>query len=190
MADGQPGSEHDSTRTGTARHRPSEHSPSRRTVETFVARANRLFDLRCEGDGRKDDPYSPQEFADLIKSETGEKVSHTWIWQIRTGRTTNATIEYVEILARFFGVPEAYFFPGYDEQAAKQVEAELSLLDKMKKAGIPSIAALHAMSPASLNLARLANGVSPETLNAVEVVLTNAWKAEGLEPPAPSQGEG
>ncbi len=66
----------------------------------------------------------------------------------------------------------------------------MSLLDKMKKAGIPSIAALHAMSPASLNLARLANGVSPETLNAVEVVLTNAWKAEGLEPPAPSQAEG
>ena len=154
--------------------RPSSGS----TARTFVAAANRLFDRRCELDGRN---YNPQEFAELIEAETGERVSHQWIRQIRTGTKLNVTVAYIDILARFFGVPSAYFFPGFDEQAAKRVEAQLDLLAGMKKAGIRSIAALGAMSPASLSIARLADGVSAETLDAVKILLTNARKAQRLD---------
>jgi hypothetical protein len=150
------------------------------SIDTFIARANRLFDLRCERDGRNDKPYSPQEFADLIKAETGEEVSHTWIWRIRTSRLPNTTLASVDILARFFGVPSGYFFPDFDEQAAKRIEAQLGLVNAMRKAGITSLAALGAMSPAALTIAHLANGVAPETLDAIAELLSTARKAQGL----------
>jgi hypothetical protein len=186
MADIEPAGEDSSTRAETGQ------TPS---IDTFIARANRLFDLRCERDGRKDRSYSPQEFADLIKEETGEDLSHTLIWRIRTHRMTNTTLATVDILARFFGVASAYFSPGFDEQAAERVEAQLRLADAMRKAGITSIAALGAMSPAGLAIAHLADGVAPETLDAITVMLKAARKAEGLpdkaEPePAPPPVEG
>jgi hypothetical protein len=171
MADIEPAGEHGATRAETGQ------TPS---IDTFIARANRLFDLRCERDGREDRPYSPQEFADLIKEETGDEVSHTLIWRIRTRRITNTTLATVDILARFFGVPSAYFSPGFDERATERVEAQLRLADAMRKAGITSIAALGAMSPAGLAIARLADGVAPETLNAIAELLSTARKAQGL----------
>jgi len=178
MADIEPGDQRRSIRDVTVRRPHSGRSSSESTAKTFVTAANRLFDQRCERDGRN---YNPQEFAELIEAETGERVSHQWIRQIRTGTKLNVTVAYIDILARFFGVPSAYFFPGFDEQAAKRVEAQLDLLAGMKKAGIRSIAALGAMSPASLSIARLADGVSAETLDAVKVLLTNARKAQRLD---------
>jgi hypothetical protein len=178
MADIEAGDKHRRIRDVTTRRPHSGRSSSKSTVRTFVTAANRLFDLRCERDGRT---YNPQELAALIEAETGERVSHQWIRQIRSGTITNATIAYVDILARFFGVPSAYFFPGFDEQTAERVEAQLGLLAAMQQAGIRSIAALGAMSPASLRIARLADGVSPETLNAIGVMLSDARKAQRLD---------
>jgi transcriptional regulator with XRE-family HTH domain len=174
MAEIEPAGEQENPRAETGQ------TPS---IKTFLDRANRLFDLRCERDGRK---YSPQEFADLIKAETGEDASHTSIWRIRTRRLPNTTLATVDILARFFGVPSAYFFPDFDEQAAKRIEAQLGLLTAMRKAGITSIAALGAMSPAALTIAHLANGVDPQTLNAIAELLSTARKAQGLPDKAES----
>jgi hypothetical protein len=164
----------------TPRRPHSGRSLSQDTVKTFVRRANRLFDLRCERDGHK---YSPQEFADLIKAETGERVSHEWIRQIRTGRISNTTLASVEILAHFFGVKSAYFLVA--EHDAERVEAQLRLLAEAQQAGIRSIAALGAISPASLGVAALAEGVDVETLDAVRIILARARKAQGLDDAEP-----
>ena len=145
---------------------------------TLTDRATRLFASRCERDGRD---YSDKAFAELILKETGERVSHTWIWELRNGKLTNATVRYVAILARFFGVPVKYFFDP-DERAAKRVEAELELLAEMKQADIQSIAALGAgLSPSSLVVGQARDRVAPETIHAITEMLRDARLAQGSE---------
>src|SRR5438093_3277208 len=77
--------------------------------------------------------YSNEEVASAILGEQGETISSSYIWYLRTGQRDNPTFKHINALARFFGVPPAYFF---DDDTTERVEAELALLAAMKDAGV------------------------------------------------------
>ena len=59
-------------------------------------------------------PYSIAEVCFLIHKATGEQVSHTTIWKLANGQSQNPSKRLIELLARTFGVPPAFFFDDYD----------------------------------------------------------------------------
>ncbi|KAB2342460.1 helix-turn-helix transcriptional regulator [Actinomadura rudentiformis] len=53
------------------------------------------------------------ETAAAIHTATGEDISSTTVWKLRTGRQDNPQLRTLTALANFFGVPIGYFgFPG------------------------------------------------------------------------------
>ena len=116
--------------------------PERRTVGQKL---EHLFRTVCKPDQRE---YSNEEVATAIHNEQGETISSSYIWYLRTGQRDNPTFKHINALAKFFGVPPAYFF---DEDTTQKVEAELALLTAMKDAGVRDIALRAAgLSPASI----------------------------------------
>src|SRR6476620_1157047 len=83
-------------------------------LRTLADKVNWLID-RAHPAGRG--PFSNNEIAVLIKDATGEEVSYTTIWKLRNGQAQNPQKRLIEALARTFGVPPAFFFDDYDEQA-------------------------------------------------------------------------
>lgn len=77
---------------------------------------------------RKNRPYTDREVAAAI-CEQGTDVSASYLNLLRTGRKTNPTMRHLAGLARFFGVPPAYFF---DDVTASRVDAELERLADMR----------------------------------------------------------
>ncbi|MGA4848564.1 helix-turn-helix domain-containing protein [Streptomyces sp. G5(2025)] len=104
--------------------------------ETFsiASRLDHLFRcVRPTGQGE----YSYTAAAEAIRAQQGISISHTYIWQLRTGRRDNPTIQHLTALAKFFGVPVSYFL---DPEAAKQIDAELALLTALREADVTDIA--------------------------------------------------
>ena len=62
-------------------------------------------------------PFSNNEVAALIKDVTGEEVSYTTIWKLRNGQAQNPQKRLIEALARTFGVPPAFSFDDYTDEA-------------------------------------------------------------------------
>src|SRR5579859_8160870 len=91
-------------------------------LRTLADKVNWLID-RAHPAGRG--PLSNNEIAALIRDVTGEDISYTTIWKLRNGQAQNPQKRLIEALARTFGVPPAFFFDDYDEQAGllqEQVE--------------------------------------------------------------------
>jgi transcriptional regulator with XRE-family HTH domain len=101
---------------------------------TLADKVDRLFHVVRRPDR---EPYSNEEVAKACREATGESFSTTYLWQLRTGRRDNPTKRHLEALARFFGVPPAYFFD--DEQSTKIAE-ELALLGALRDAGVRDLA--------------------------------------------------
>jgi transcriptional regulator with XRE-family HTH domain len=81
------------------------------------------------------DPFSNNEVAALIKDVTGEEVSYTTIWKLRNGQAQNPQKRSIEALARTFGVPPAFFFDDYSEQAGL-LQQQVELLALVRDARI------------------------------------------------------
>ncbi|MFI7033609.1 XRE family transcriptional regulator [Microbispora rosea] len=60
-------------------------------------------------------PKNNLEAAAAISEATGEELSSTTIWKLRTGRSDNPQLKTLKALAKFFNVPIGYF--GDDEEA-------------------------------------------------------------------------
>jgi transcriptional regulator with XRE-family HTH domain len=90
-----------------------------RMAKTLADRLNRLF-ATVKPAGR--DSFTNQEVA----AATGLSVS--LLRYLRSGERDNPTIQTLEALARFFGVPVAYF---YDDQAAGRIDEQLQKLQAM-----------------------------------------------------------
>ncbi|MEU7913964.1 XRE family transcriptional regulator [Microbispora bryophytorum] len=60
-------------------------------------------------------PKNNLEAAAAISEATGEELSSTTIWKLRTGRSDNPQLKTLKALAKFFSVPIGYF--GDDENA-------------------------------------------------------------------------
>ena len=108
-----------------------ESAPAFRTLADKV---NWLID-RAHPAGRR--PFSNNEVAALIKDVTGEEVSYTTIWKLRNGQAQNPQKRLIEALARTFGVPPAFFFDDFNEQA-ELLREQVELLALVRDARISS----------------------------------------------------
>jgi transcriptional regulator with XRE-family HTH domain len=68
------------------------------------------------------------DIAAAISQATGEEMSSTSIWKLRTGRGENPTFKTLTALATFFGVPFGYFGEGEDAESIADQAAVLALL--------------------------------------------------------------
>jgi|NGEPerStandDraft_6_1074524.scaffolds.fasta_scaffold27042_2 transcriptional regulator with XRE-family HTH domain len=95
--------------------------------------------------------YTYREVAATIQ-RGGPSISSSYLWQLRSGLKDNPTKKHIEALAKFFGVPAAYFF---DDEKAEQVDAQLGVLNAMRDAGVRQVALRAAdLSPESLGVIR------------------------------------
>jgi len=83
-------------------------------------------------------PYSISEVCFLIHKATGEQVSHTTIWKLANGQSQNPSKRLIELLARTFGVPPAFFFDDYDEEQLGLLKEQVELLTLIRDAKITS----------------------------------------------------
>ena len=114
---------------------------------TLADKVNWLID-RANPAGRG--PFSNNEVAALVKDATGEEVSYTTIWKLRNGQAQNPQKRLIEALARTFGVPPAFFFDDYDDQAGL-LQEQVELLALVRDARITSaqLRAILELSPAA-----------------------------------------
>jgi transcriptional regulator with XRE-family HTH domain len=87
-------------------------------------------------------PTSNTAAAGAISAATGEELSHTALWKLRTGRSANPTLKTITALAAFFGVPPAYLTAGPE---ADDIAGQLALLIQLRDLGITG-AALQALA--------------------------------------------
>lgn len=82
-------------------------------------------------------PKTNEEIARAITAVTGEEVSGTSVWKLRTGRSANPTLKTLTAFATFFKVPVGYFGDGEKSEA---VADQVALLALMREEGISSVA--------------------------------------------------
>ncbi|MET9414638.1 helix-turn-helix domain-containing protein [Streptomyces klenkii] len=107
--------------------------------------------------------YSTDEVARAITAD-GVPISASYIWLLRKGQRDNPTLRHLEGLARFFGVPPAYFF---DDSVTSTVDAELNLLVALRDSRVHHVALRTA-------------GLSPESLQSISEVIERVRVLEGL----------
>ncbi len=129
-------------------------------VRTLAEKLNHLFETVIPA-GRG--PYSSEEVARAI-TEGGVSISGSYIWLLRRGQRDNPTLRHVEGLARFFGVPPAYFF---DDRVADEVNAELRLLVALRDSQVQRVALRSA-------------GLSAQSLSSIAEVIERVRELEGL----------
>jgi transcriptional regulator with XRE-family HTH domain len=100
--------------------------------------------------------------AEAIRSTQGVPISHTYIWQLRTGRRDNPTVTHLTALATYFGVPVSYFL---DDEQTRRVDAQLELLKTIRDAGVTQIALRAA-------------DVSPRGRETISELIRKVWESE------------
>ncbi|WIM98968.1 helix-turn-helix domain-containing protein [Actinoplanes oblitus] len=129
-------------------------------VFSIAGKLDRLF--RTTGGAEP----SHMAVAEAIRDGQGVPISHTYIWQLRTGRRDNPTVQHLTALATYFGVPVAYFL---DDELAERVDAQLELLRSLRAAGVTEIALRAA-------------DVSPRGRATISEAIRQVWESE--HPPA------
>lgn len=138
----------------------SSHDQGKPGQSALAYRLNRLFEtVHPPGRG----PYSNEEVAREIRAEGGD-ISRAYLSYLRNGDRDNPTLQHLEALARFFGVPAAYFF---DDDVATETDAQLEIVAAMRDVGVRSVA---------LRVA----GLSPKGLLAVSAMIEEVRVLEGL----------
>ena len=100
--------------------------------------------------------------AEAIRAQQDVPISHTYIWQLRTGRRDNPTIQHLTALATYFGVPVSYFL---DDEQTRRVDAQLDLLQSIRDAGVTEIALRAA-------------DVSPRGRETISELIRKVWESE------------
>ncbi|WP_232246535.1 helix-turn-helix domain-containing protein [Kitasatospora mediocidica] len=146
-----------------------EQTPARR--RTIAEKLDHLFqEIHPAGRG----PFSYHEVAHAIRRQAevgGPTVSHGTLQQIRTGAKTNPTVNTLEVIAAFFGVPAAYFL---DDTVAELVDARVREL----KLGAEADGRPGAVDPAAGAVDELAGVLADSNIRAV------AFRLAGLSPKA------
>ncbi|GAA0495610.1 XRE family transcriptional regulator [Paractinoplanes deccanensis] len=136
---------------------------------SIAEKLDRLFrSVRPAGQGEP----SYMAVSEAIRADQGVPISHTYIWQLRTGRRGNPTIQHLTALATYFGVPVAYFLD--DEQAAR-VDSQLELLRTIRDAGVTEIALRAA-------------DVSPRGRDTINELIRKVWESERSARPGDRPG--
>jgi transcriptional regulator with XRE-family HTH domain len=79
-------------------------------------------------------PRTNGDIAEAITAVTGEEISSTGFWKLRTGRGANPTWQTLTSFARFFGVPFGYF--AADPAEAEEVGDQVALLVLLRDKGV------------------------------------------------------
>jgi transcriptional regulator with XRE-family HTH domain len=128
---------------------------------TLAEKIDHLFRTVRKSNRRE---YSNEEVSAAIARDQDISVSASYLWYLRTGQRDNPTFKHLNALAKFFGVPPAYFF---DDATTIQVEAELALLTAMQDAGVRDVALR-------------ASGLSAKSLDTITDMITRVRELEGL----------
>ena len=113
-------------------------------------------------------PYNNPEVAKAINEKAGHQVlSATYLWQLRSGKRTDPTHSRLTAIADFFGVDVAYF---YEDDAARRTDEQLRLAAALS-------------NPLIRQMALSADGLSDETLHAIEAMIRSARRIEGFVEP-------
>ncbi|RJQ84662.1 hypothetical protein [Amycolatopsis panacis] len=121
------------------------------------------------------DPHTRPGFAKLAKEiheSSGRSISGTYLWELSTGKKWNVTLEQLDVLAEFFGVPPEYFV---NDQVADRVHSQLRLAMALRDAQVRSIALR-------------ADGLSADALNSISEMVDEARKRQKLGP-LPNHGD-
>lgn len=110
--------------------------------------------------------------AEAVRSGQSVSISHTYIWQLRTGRRANPTIQHLTALATYFGVPVAYFL---DEEHTASIDSQLDLVRTIRDAGVTEIALRAA-------------DVSPRGRDTISELIRKVWESERGSPDSGSPG--
>ncbi|WP_269857194.1 hypothetical protein [Streptomyces sp. RPT161] len=132
-------------------------------LRKFDQRLNELI-AALYPDERKRPGYA--RLAAEIRQTTGGAISGTYLWELATGKKRNVTLEQLDVLAEFFGVPPEYFL---NEEVAARVNSQLKLATALRDARVR-------------NLALRADGLSMESLDALLAMVNEARKLQRLAP--------
>lgn len=134
--------------------------PGGKTLAEKLAYLFRVVHPRGRGE------YSYREVAQAINDAgSGVTISASYLWQLRRGEKENPTIRHVEALARFFGVPAAYFL---DDRATDEISEQLALLAVMRDSEVREIALR-------------ASDLSDAALKMIKNVIESTRQLEGLD---------
>ncbi|MBT2450369.1 helix-turn-helix transcriptional regulator [Streptomyces sp. ISL-43] len=132
---------------------------------SLADKINHLFETVVQGSRQ---PYNTEEVARAI-SEAGIPISGSYIWLLRKGQRDNPTLKHLEGMAKFFGVPPAYFF---NDQVASEVHTQLALLAALRDSNVQHVALRAA-------------GLSSASLNSIGELIEHVRALEGLPQDAP-----
>jgi hypothetical protein len=79
-------------------------------------------------------PRTNADIAAAITEATGEEISSTGFWKLRTGRGENPTFKTLTSFSQFFKVPFGFF--GDDPEEAEAVGDQLALLALLRERGV------------------------------------------------------
>ncbi|KOU57381.1 hypothetical protein ADK57_39265 [Streptomyces sp. MMG1533] len=99
-----------------------------------------------------------------IREATGGSISATYLWELSTGKKRNVTLEQLDVLAEFFGVPPGYFL---DDEVAERVSEQLSMAAALSDVKVRDLALRSA-------------GLSSVSLDAILAIVDEVRKVQNL----------
>ncbi|WP_203609286.1 hypothetical protein [Streptomyces anulatus] len=105
---------------------------------------------------------------------TGGTISGTYLWELATGKKSNVSLEQLDILATFFGVPPEYFL---NDEVAERVSTQLALASALRDVRVR-------------NLALRADGLSAASLDALLTMVDEARRIQQLRPAGTATADG
>ncbi|MEU7135714.1 hypothetical protein [Streptomyces sp. NPDC046261] len=132
-------------------------------LRKFDQRLSELIAATARPDGCRRPGYA--RLAKEIRDTTGRTISGTYLWELATGKKRNVTLEQLDVLAEYFGVPPEYFLD--DDEAGRRIDDRRRLAVALRDAKVR-------------NLALRADGLSPACLDALIAMVDEARKTQNL----------
>ncbi|MFI9275547.1 hypothetical protein ACIGXM_33290 [Kitasatospora sp. NPDC052896] len=140
---------------------PLPGQPGRSSVRRIDQRLNELLNALYP-DERTRPGYAA--ISREIRQTTGGRISGTYLWELATGKKHNVTLEQLDVLATFFGVPLEYFL---NDAVAERVSSQLAMASALRDTRVR-------------NLALRAEGLSPASLDALLTMVDEVRKLQNL----------